>query len=107
MFEEMAANILTKMGFCIIGKRIKNKYGEIDLIVQHGNDIVAVEVKQRKTLSTSLECISNRQKLRIINAFSLFISERVNQFENYRIDVVCFDKNGRYEYIKNAFSISD
>ncbi len=106
-FEKLAANILKQHGFDIIGNRVRNKYGEIDLIAQKGIDIIAVEVKQRKTLSTSLECISKRQQIRIANAFAMFISERVNnKFENYRIDVVCFDKNGMYEYIENAFSIN-
>ena len=105
VFEKIAADMLVHSGYKILGTRVRNQYGEIDLIVQKDNDVVAVEVKQRRTLNTSLECISDRQKARISRAFSVFISERVNLFENYRIDVVCFDKNGKYEHIQNAFCI--
>jgi putative endonuclease len=105
--ELCAKNLLISKGYTIIGQRVKNMYGEIDIIAKKGKDVVAVEVKQRKTLASSKECISYKQKCRISHAFLLFISESNELFENYRIDVVCFDIFGRFEHIENAFFVEE
>ncbi|MDR0552755.1 MAG: YraN family protein [Holosporales bacterium] len=105
--ELCARNLLISKGYSIIGQRVKNMYGEIDIIAKKGKDVVAVEVKQRRTLTASKECITYRQKCRISHAFLLFISESKELFENYRIDVVCFDMSGRFEHIENAFFIEE
>lgn len=105
--EFCARKHLLSLGYKIIDQRMRNQYGEIDIIAQKGEDVVAVEVKQRKTLNDSRECISKAQRSRIARAFSLFISERNEMFENYRIDVVCFDILGRFEHIENAFLIEE
>ncbi len=105
--EFCAKKYLLSLGYTIIGQRIRNRYGEIDVIAKKGKDVVAVEVKQRKTLNDARECISKNQRKRISRAFSLFISERNEIFENYRIDVVCFDILGRFEQIENAFFIEE
>jgi putative endonuclease len=105
--ELCAKKYLTSQGYEIIGQRIRNEYGEIDLLAKRGNDVVACEVKQRKTLWSSRDCLTKRQKGRIARAFSLVISGRNEIFENYRIDVVCFDIHGRIEHIENAFYIEE
>jgi putative endonuclease len=105
--ELCAKKHLVSKGYKIIGQRVRNEYGEIDIIAQKGNDVVACEVKQRKTLGSSRDCLTKRQKGRIARAFALVISERNEIFENYRIDVVCFDIYGRIEHIENAFYIEE
>ncbi len=105
--ELCAANELVSKGYEILGKRIKTKYGEIDILAKKDNDVVAVEVKQRKTLDDSKNCITERQRHRIANAFLFIISNRNEIFENYRIDVLCLDSVGRFEHTENAFCIED
>lgn len=105
--ELCAKNYLKAKGYEIVGKRVRNKYGEIDIIAKKENNVIAIEVKQRQTLDKSRECISKTQQHRIARAFSLFISERNEMFENYRIDVVCFDILGRFEHIEDAFFIKE
>ena len=105
--ELCAANELVSKGYEILGTRIKTKYGEIDILAKKGNDVVAVEVKQRKTLNSSRDCITTHQKKRIANAFLFIISNRNEIFENYRVDVICLDTVGRFEHIENAFCIED
>ncbi|MDR1488676.1 MAG: YraN family protein [Holosporales bacterium] len=105
--EFCASKLLISKGYKILHFRMRNMYGEIDIIAQKNDVIVAVEVKQRKTLDSSKESITYRQKRRISEAFLLFISERNEMFETYRIDVVCFDSNGRFEHIENAFYIEE
>lgn len=105
--ELCAKNYLVSKGYKIIGKRIRNIYGEIDILATKDRDIVAVEVKQRKSLDSSKDSITYKQKCRISNAFNLIVSQMKEMFENYRIDVVCFDRLGRFEHIENAFYIED
>jgi putative endonuclease len=105
--ELCAKKHLISNGYEIIGQRVKNEYGEIDILAKKGNDVVALEVKQRKTLWSSRDCLTRKQKGRIARAFSLVISARNETFENYRIDVVCFDIYGRIEHIENAFYIEE
>lgn len=103
--ERIASKYLQKLGYKILGQRIRTGYGEIDLLAKKGNDIIAIEVKQRQTLSAAKCCVSLRQQRRIWNALSFIASQRNKPLENYRIDVVCLDAVGRFEHIKNAFSI--
>ncbi|MBQ9441166.1 MAG: YraN family protein [Alphaproteobacteria bacterium] len=102
--EARVVNILINYGCDILGRRVKTKYGEIDILAYKNNTVVAVEVKQRKTLNIARECLTNRQMHRISKALQLIIYERNLLFENYRIDVVLLDRIGNYEYIINAFS---
>ena len=103
--ELCAEKELKTKGYQILGRRLKTKYGEIDILAKNGTDIVAVEVKQRKTLDDARSCISMRQQRRILNALLFIISNRNELFENYRIDVICLDSVGRFEHIENAFPI--
>ena len=101
--ENTAIAILESIGYVILAHRLRTPYGEIDVLAKHENTIIAVEVKVRKTLSQALECISYRQRHRICNALRFVMSERNINLEDYRIDVICLDRTGRYEHIKNAF----
>ncbi len=105
--ELCAKNYLIAKGYTIIAQRIRNEYGEIDILAQYKNNIVAFEVKQRQTLNDSKSCLTKRQMSRIARAFSLIIANRNEMFENYRIDIVCFDKFGKFEHIENAFYIEE
>lgn len=98
--EKFVINLLIKNGYCILGNRVKTQYGEIDILVQYKDVIIAIEVKRRKTLQEAKSCISNRQITRISNALLFVMSQRNLLFESYRIDAVCIDKYGKYEYIK-------
>ena len=102
--ESRAVEILVNSKYKILGRRVKTKYGEIDILALKNNTVVAVEVKQRKTLDIARECITIRQMRRISKALQLIISERNMLLENYRIDVIILDEIGNYEYIINAFS---
>lgn len=104
--ESKVVKILIDSGYAILGRRVKTKYGEIDILAIKDNTVVAIEVKQRKTLDIARECLTIRQMHRIAKALQFIIYQRstLNALENYRIDVVILDRIGNYEYIMNAFS---
>jgi putative endonuclease len=94
-------------GYSILGKRVRTTYGEIDILARKGGDLVAVEVKQRKSLDLARDCISMKQRARISNSLMYIASEIAESFDNYRVDVLCLDSVGRCEHIENAFSVAD
>ena len=118
--ESRVVKILLNSGYEILGRRIKTKYGEIDILAIKDNTVIAVEVKQRKTLDIARECLTNRQMHRISKALQWIIyqhsisneivsnmfdlTNNQNTFVNYMVDVVLLDRTGNYEYIINAFS---
>ena len=105
--ERIASKILISKGYEILGQRVRTRYGEIDILAKKENDIVAIEVKQRRTLVEAKCCLSSKQQRRILDALSSIASERNRPFENYRADVICFDAVGRFEHIVNAFSVEN
>jgi putative endonuclease len=47
--EALAADTLTEQGYTILTRNYRTPYGEIDLIAQHGDTLVFVEVKLRRS----------------------------------------------------------
>ena len=52
--ERLAERYLSGQGLKLVARNYRCRYGEIDLIMQHAETIVFVEVKLRKTLSGSV-----------------------------------------------------
>jgi putative endonuclease len=47
--EALAADTLKQQGYTILTRNYRTPYGEIDLIARHGNTLVFVEVKLRRS----------------------------------------------------------
>ena len=43
--EEIAARELVRSGLTILGRRVRTRFGEVDVVAREGRDLVAVEVK--------------------------------------------------------------
>lgn len=103
--EELAFNYLKGIGYELIERNFRCKFGEIDLIVKDGQVIVFVEVKYRSSddYGSPKEAITNDKIKKIIKAAEYFIvKNNVNSL--YRFDVVSIFKNN-IEHIKNAFML--
>lgn len=106
--EESARFYLERKGYALIAARYKTPYGEIDLLMQDGDAIVAVEVKYRKYASDSFECITARQQKRIKNALLHYLSEHnINESgansSLLRFDVVLLSAGAQLTHIENAW----
>ena len=101
--ENIVANYLTNLGYEVLARRYKTKYGEIDLIARDGKEIVFIEVKYRKNINDCYEAISERQISRIRNAAELYLA--ANNFDNFpvRFDAIFCDKILTIRQIKDAF----
>ena len=73
--------------------------GEVDLILKKGKTLVFVEVKYRKTLSSSKEAISQKSLLRLSKTAKV-VAAKHPSFD-VRIDAVCVHHFFLFEHIQN------
>jgi len=88
--EKIAKEFLIKKGYKILEKNVKSKFGEIDLVIQDGKELVIVEVRTKiGDWFGSPEESLNKKKL---NKLWLNAQGYVNKIKwngRYRIDAVC------------------
>ncbi len=102
--EDMAVLFLKSQGYQIIERNHKNAFGEIDIIAQKQTTIIGVEVKVRKDEESALYAISEKQKHRILNSLSFFLSQN-SKYEGFcvRIDAVLIYDDMQIKHLKNAW----
>ncbi|MEE2903971.1 MAG: YraN family protein [Myxococcota bacterium] len=107
--EELAENLLRKLGYQIIGRNWRSKHLEIDRIAWDGATLVFVEVRSRSTTKngTPQESISLRKRRLLQKAAALYLQGlAVEPPPAMRFDVVCL-VNGECELIKDAFDVHE
>lgn len=73
--EFLATLMLRLKGYRILGRRVRTKLGEIDLIARSRSGILCfVEVKLRQTDSAALDSVRFAQQTRIARAAQLYIT---------------------------------
>jgi putative endonuclease len=109
--EEIACQHLIAAGLTLLARNFFCKLGEIDLIMQEGEQLVFVEVRYRKTASfgQALETVTamKQKKLSRAAAYYLQQSKKLNTTA-CRFDVVAITAQltaKRIEWIKDAFHI--
>jgi len=110
--ESIAEEYLTKMGYIVLEKNFRSKFGEIDIIGKDGNYIAFIEVKARygSLYGTPAESITTLKQNKIYKTAQLYImKKRIAKF-NFRFDVIeviLNTKNNDHSIrlIKDAFQI--
>lgn len=74
--ELLAAVLLVAKGYRIIGRRVKTRAGEIDIIAVRGKRLAFVEVKRRLTSEDAEAAVAGRQAARIRNAADYWLAQR-------------------------------
>jgi putative endonuclease len=107
MAEERAAIFLQKQGLVIHTKNYRCKLGEIDLIMQHADTLVFVEVRLRthQAFAGAAESVTIRKQQKIIKTAQYYLQQhQLTDKVNCRFDVVAFGDSNIPEWIKDAFS---
>jgi putative endonuclease len=107
--EDLAVRELQRRGYAILARRYRTRFGEIDIVAQHGDVVVFVEVKARRTAryGSAAECIPTWKQRRIAAMALDYLAwcDRLN--EPCRFDVVAIDGVGTsrvdVRVIPNAF----
>ena len=100
--EQAAKNYLQTKNLQFITNRLKTPFGEIDLLMQYNNILIAVEVKLRNTTKygTATDSLSSQQVQRIGNALTYY-QQKKSLKTHLRIDLICFNKNQPIKWLKN------
>ncbi|MBK8574216.1 MAG: YraN family protein [Elusimicrobia bacterium] len=103
--EELALHHLEKKGYRLKTANYRTKMGEIDLIMEKGENIIFVEVRERKSnaYGTPAESVTSRKQKRIAKAALMFVKE--NRLANHylRFDIVSV-QNEKITHLENAFA---
>nr|WP_283163713.1 YraN family protein [Parasaccharibacter sp. TMW2.1890] len=104
--EDAAAEFLARQGYTPLARRLRTPCGEIDLLVANDEWLLAIEVKQRTTLSEARYALSPQQSQRLLRAFAFILETKPDwQRPNTRLDVLVIDKTGRIEQIEDALRL--
>ncbi len=94
--ERRAAWHFRLRGYRIVGRNVRLRRGEIDLIVRRGTTLVFVEVKTRQSLSAGegYDAVDRRKQLQLIALVDEYLS-RIPAPVDVRYDVVSLFWDGR------------
>ena len=113
--EELVARRLAAVGWEIVERNARTRYGEIDIVVRDGRTLVFIEVKGARAGTSfgpekPILAIDRRKQQRVRRLATAWMSERRDQprYDESRFDAVgvTLDRAGRpldVDYIKGAF----
>lgn len=110
--EDRAADYLLQQGYTIIARNWRSKAtrNEIDIIAEHGGDLVIVEVKTARTKSygNPLEWVTSRKQQAIIRAARAYLAAYPLGERGCRFDVITIgpaepDGSRPLNHVENAF----
>ena len=107
--EKLAGDFIKKRGYHILETNYRCPEGEIDIIARHGDSLVFVEVRTKRSLEfgTPEESITPAKMEKLRTVAARYRQTHDNLPASWRIDVVAIemDKRGkpsRIELIENA-----
>ena len=93
--EDLAAEYILSLGWRIIARNTRNKYGELDIIALDNSDkdnseLVIIEVRARTIgkIQSPADSIGSRKLHSLINSSRLFIEDNLNWPGFWRIDLI-------------------
>ena len=109
--EDLACRELVRLGYTILARRYRTRFGEIDIVASDGDVVVFVEVKARRDarFGGAADAIPPRKRRRI-GAMALdYLAWTTRLDHACRFDVVAIDAIGRpaqtIRVIRDAFAL--
>jgi putative endonuclease len=92
--EDQAAAFLEEQGYQILGRNIRTKYGELDLVAQHENITVFIEVKTRTStlFGWPEEAVTSRKQTHLRSAAEAYLVDHPALDREIRIDVIAIER---------------
>jgi putative endonuclease len=118
--EELAAAHLDRMGFAPLGRNVRTRYGEIDLIAFDGRTLIIVEVKTRQVGAgrqrirpdqEPLTWLRPRQRARLRRLATAWLADekhirptaRTIRFDAIGVVLDCKDRLLRLDHVEGAW----
>jgi putative endonuclease len=94
-------------GYSIVGRNVRMRSGEIDLVVRRGRALVFVEVKTRQSLAAGegYESVDRAKQLQLVRLVDEYLAKHAH-VGDVRYDVLSLFWNGRrfvVRYFRDAF----
>lgn len=108
--EEIAGRLLARLGYRILARNFRSRFGEIDLVVQRGSEIVFVEVRNRPEASAraALESVGDRKRSRLVACARFFLAAHGLADPHVRFDVIAIGRGGEeILHVIDAFQVDD
>lgn len=105
--EHLAVKHLANIGYKIVATKWRFSHKEIDIIAEHKNQIIIVEVKTRKTnsLISPEESVNKAKQTHLIKAAQAFMDQN-NLNTDVRFDIITVIYSGNdfeIQHIEDAF----
>jgi putative endonuclease len=105
--EALAALLLRCKGYRILGRRVRTRAGEIDLVAKSPSSVVCfVEVKARPEEGLAAESIGQRQRARIVRAAEFYLAGRAAA-KGVRFDVITVVPGRLPRHLRDAWGADD
>ena len=106
--EDLAVEFLRDRHCHILKRNYRKRFGEIDIVVQDGQDLVFVEVKTRRSqiFGAPLEAVTPKKQHQISKTALAYLTEYDCHDASVRFDVIAVhltESSPRVELIQNAF----
>ncbi|WP_118135861.1 YraN family protein [Oceanicella sp. SM1341] len=101
--EEIAERLYDRRQARVLARRWTCREGELDLVCRDGDELVFVEVRQRRSHAEAAGSVTRAKWRRLERAaFRYMISENIGIDALMRFDLVLLDQAGVPELIENA-----
>jgi len=106
--EQLAANYLKLQGYTIIETNWRCNIGEIDIVAQHNEHIIFIEVRTRRTntVDAAFASITPSKREKLIRAAHAYLDANTGEDALWRIDVIAialpFNSKPRIEHVEDA-----
>jgi len=104
--EDLAAKFLKNLGYKIIERNIRFRFGEIDIVASKNNQLVFIEVRFRKSaeFGDSLSTIDAKKQKKLKKAILAYIRDH-NYTGDFRFDAIGVSgkKFDKIEHIQNIY----
>jgi putative endonuclease len=88
--ERQAETLLRRLGYTILERNARTRWGELDIVARDGDEIVFVEVKSRRTGSATpaIASVTPSKVSRLVRLGQAYIQELGGSEPPWRIDVI-------------------
>jgi putative endonuclease len=107
--EQIAVDHMLGLGYRLVERNFLCKLGEIDIIANHGDELVFVEVRSRKSAKSldPIFSVNRKKQQRIVRAAQVYLDRKFRTPPPSRFDVVLvtFGREPQVDIIPNAFQV--
>lgn len=88
--EDLAAEFVAGLGWELLDRNWRNRYGELDLIAAEGRRLVVVEVKTRasRTFADPVAAVTRDKLLRIRRLTRMWLAQQDTRWDQIRFDII-------------------